>query len=211
MADRDYVPLGMNSAGSMVAAAQTVHQLSSAHQASTAPDYSLETPSNAVERHKSRRRLKRNVTLAVVGVALASVVTALLAMTWHLSTVCYVAFCIPLAVAPYTIVQRVWLNKMPTFRQVINQCREACNRLYYQNGRLHEEISRLQLEVAKLEGLEEELQQTAQQNGLNVEEFRCLVKENGEVQREMKVGWMVGGSCSVQELAFVLYSTQSFF
>lgn len=104
------------------------------------------------------------------------------------STICVIAFSIPLFVSPYAIWQRRKLRKLPTLRQVINHCRWNVNRLMVQNQRYAHENDRLSQENQRLSGVQQELQVVAQQQGCSAEELRRKIHEYGEIQREMEVG-----------------------
>ena len=108
-------------------------------------------------------------------------------MAIEASLVCYVAFLIPLIVAPYSIVQRRWINKLPTIRGQINLCREQISRLAQQNLRFSKENDRLEAEHNRLRQVEQNLAETVGQSGETIDELCKLIKENGAIQKEMKV------------------------
>lgn len=114
-----------------------------------------------------------------------AVVFALAAMAMEGSIVCYMAFVLPLALAPYVIVQRRYINKLPTLRGQISLCREHASRLAQQNLRFSKENDRMEAEMNRLQAIEQQLEATVLESGGSVEELLRLLKENGKIQKQM--------------------------
>ena len=120
-------------------------------------------------------------------VAGITVVTALAAMVIHASFICYLAFCLPLILAPWSIIQRRWINKAPTIRGQVQLCRENVARLTACNLDFAKENERLTRETQRLQRIQTQLAETVQKQGGNLHDLRALIKENGEIQRQIKV------------------------
>jgi hypothetical protein len=139
------------------------------------------------EREKRRhQREQRQWTFVVAGTAVASVLSAMIAMYMEASSICYVAFLFPLVTAPVVIYQRRRLNKLPTLNQEINLCRELVNRMTVQNNRLQAESGKLATQVTRLHAAEATLQQWAARAGMNQTDLQALCLENGKVTRRMR-------------------------
>lgn len=83
------------------------------------------------------------------------------------------------------IVQRRVINRLPTLRGQMNLCREHISRLAQQNVRFSKENDRLEAEKNRLQEIESQLAQTVEISGGNVMELKRLVKENGDIQKQM--------------------------
>lgn len=106
-------------------------------------------------------------------------------MAVEASFICYVAFVLPVIVAPYAVVQRRLINKLPTIVGQINLCREHVNRLASQNTRFTQENDRMESELNRLEQINARLEQTVGKNGEDLNELQQLIKENGVIQKQM--------------------------
>jgi hypothetical protein len=136
-------------------------------------------------RREKRRQKKWTVLIAIV--SLVGFFVALAAMIVEASTVAYLAFLFPLLTGPYVIHQRRKLNKLPTLVFVMNQLRDQINQISIQNSMLHSENTRMEKEVVRLHDAENKLQAVVDKSGHNVETICSLVKDNAEIQRQMKV------------------------
>jgi uncharacterized membrane protein (DUF106 family) len=56
-----------------------------------------------------------------------------------------------------------------------------------ERNRLVIETSRLERQIKKLSGVEERFEEISKREGYNLEQLQAIVRENGELQREMKV------------------------
>lgn len=190
MADRGYVPPVVGTASNVVAAAQTAHTVSNAIGGGSNNEedpFVWETPEQEYKRHRERRRKKRRATIFVVTIALLGVFVGVAAMVIEASSICYLTFVLPVLVAPYAIYQRIRLNKVPTFRDMINKARAAVNRLHNQVNRLRGEVSKLEAQRKELDGVEGRLEVISNHNGRSLQELKGLINENGKILREMKV------------------------
>lgn len=134
-----------------------------------------------------KRTWNQKVNITIYTVSVAAIIFALIAIYLELSTICFIAFGIPIVTSPYVIHQRRKLNKLPKFRQVINLMRNEANRLMKQNGRFAASNTRLESELSRLKQIEFQLHQKCQASGSSVDEMRRLIDENGTYQKEMKV------------------------
>eukprot|EP00977_Amphora_coffeiformis_P012323 scaffold3043_cov180-Amphora_coffeaeformis.AAC.15 len=139
-------------------------------------------PSIAEMRREKRRR--RAWTVVVGAVAGITVATSLAIMAIEASFICYMAFIIPVIVAPYMVLQRRLINKLPTIVGQINLCREHVNRLAAQNVRFTKENDRFESELNRLELINGRLEEIVGKNGADVTEFQKLVKENGAIEKQ---------------------------
>ena len=114
-------------------------------------------------------------------------VTAVAVMAMESSLICYLAFGIPLVVAPWAVVQRRLLNKAPTLRGQISLCREQATRLAQLNLHFGKENDRLDRQVQRLRQMQTRLNETVQRQGGNVQQVRALIKEHSEIQKQMAV------------------------
>lgn len=92
-------------------------------------------------------KTQQAITLAVASVSTLSVISSLLAMWWEATLIAYIAFVIPIGLAPIVIAQRYKIQWGPTFREIHNKLRMKVNEFAYENNRLHNENSRLEMEV----------------------------------------------------------------
>ena len=129
-------------------------------------------------------------------VAGITVVTALAAMIIEASLICYIAFGLPLILAPWSIVQRRWLNKAPTIRGQINLCREQAARLAQLNLQFGKENDRLQGEAQRLQQVQAQLKMIVERQGGSVQELRGLIKEYGNIQKQIKVRCLFQCACT---------------
>ena len=125
-----------------------------------------------------------HTTTSVAGIAM---VTAVAVMAMEASLICYLAFGIPLVVAPWAIVQRRLINKAPTLRGQISLCHEQAARLAQLNLNFGKENNRLAAETQRLRLLQTRLNETVQRQGGNVHELRVLIQEQGTIQKQMRV------------------------
>ena len=146
-----------------------------------------EVPDMSLEQAKTMSKSHRRWNCIVIAVALVAFAMALVAMVLEGTTVAIVAFIFPLFTAPVVIFQRKILNGLPTMVNVINQTRRQVNRLTVQNSRFSLENDRLEAEMRELQELDQQFYTMCQKNGTNVNEMRDLIKENGDIQKEMKV------------------------
>lgn len=120
----------------------------------------------------------------VAGIAM---VTALAVMVMEASVICYLAFGIPLVVAPWAVVQRRLLNKAPTLRGQIAVCKEQAARLAQLNLHFGKENDRLGRQVQRFQQMQTQLNETVQRQGGDVQQVRALIKEHGKIQKQMAV------------------------
>ncbi|KAL7565531.1 hypothetical protein ACA910_003810 [Epithemia clementina (nom. ined.)] len=145
-----------------------------------------EVPKISVQEGKAQSKSQRRWTYIVMVVAITAMVMGIISMAWEGSAVAIIAFLFPLVGGPYVIYQRKILNKLPTLTNVINQTREQVNRLTIQNNRFSQENDRLEVEVGELKELDHKFYTICKKSGTNVEEMKNLIKENGEIQKQMR-------------------------
>ena len=113
-------------------------------------------------------------------------VASLAAMAIEASTTCYVAFALPLVLAPWVIVQRWHLNRRPTIRGQIDLCREHINRLVQQNSLFLQECHRLGSEKDRLKAVDGKLQEIVAVRGGDLHLLKRLIQENSAIRQEIK-------------------------
>ena len=151
--------------------------------ASAQVDQMFETSQEQKKREKQRQR---RWTYTIVGTAVSSIIIGFVAVFIEASIVCYLAFLFPFFMGPTVIYQRRQLNKMPTLTQEINLCRHLVNRLMIENTKLAQQETKLAARVGRLEHSEQQLQQIAATNGVQLSDLQTLVHENSETTRRMK-------------------------
>jgi cell division protein FtsB len=114
------------------------------------------------------------------------VVTSLTAMYVEASIAAYVAFVIPLVVAPYTIHQRRQINKLPALMEEIKKCQNQVARLAAENVTLHTNINNLTAQVQKLAEVDDQLAAAAKSHNEDITTLRMLIYTHGSIQRQMK-------------------------
>lgn len=176
-ATSDYVSAAKGTSKTMATSLAT-------QQAQQAVAEALETPEQTRRRQK---KANRQWTVAIAAVSMISFLLSLATIYIEASWSVILAFIFPLFVAPYVIVQRRKLNKLPTLKFVMNKVRQQANYLMVQNKKLHVENNRLSTQVVRLNEAEDRLDQVAKKSGTNVESLCKVVEENGRIQRKMKV------------------------
>lgn len=112
---------------------------------------------------------------------------ALAAMVLDTSSLIIFCFVFPLVTGPVMISQRRMMNRFPTLRRLINRLRFQVNRLQVQNNRFGAENTRLEVQIEDLKKTEFQLHQLCQSAGTSIQEMQALIKENGKIQKAMKV------------------------
>lgn len=133
------------------------------------------------------RRSRQMWNLVVFSVGSAAFFFAFAAIVLYTSSFMFTCFVLPLVMGPYIIHQRRYLNKFPTLRWIINRLRFQVNRLQVQNNKFASENTRLEGEIQSLKKTEFALHQICQKSGSSIQEMQKLIKENGAIQKEMKV------------------------
>lgn len=125
-------------------------------------------------------------TILIATVAIVSLVSSLFAMWVQQTTLSYVAFGIPLVTAPAVLVQRTKLQRMASFRAVLNHLRGLVYDLAEQRLLLQSENERLEREYRRMAAVEDQFSEICARENRSITEFRGLVKENARIQREIK-------------------------
>lgn len=120
----------------------------------------------------------------VDGVALAAVGTSIATLALTVGTVVSMASYMTIGFGPYAAIQKRKLKRLGGFRGQHNDLREKVNVLHAENDRLGENVERLEKNVSKIEEVEKDLAKLADTS--NVDRLVKLVKEQGEVTRQMK-------------------------
>eukprot|EP00547_Thalassionema_nitzschioides_P000320 CAMPEP_0194200292 /NCGR_PEP_ID=MMETSP0156-20130528/959_1 /TAXON_ID=33649 /ORGANISM="Thalassionema nitzschioides, Strain L26-B" /LENGTH=256 /DNA_ID=CAMNT_0038925267 /DNA_START=11 /DNA_END=781 /DNA_ORIENTATION=+ len=111
---------------------------------------------------------------------------------WAISIALYgggvvtVAGIVAFLIAPYVSYQRYELRNMDTLREVQNKLRDEVNRLSTENNELEGHTDRLQEKAERVSRAEANLNEIATSQGSNATALLGIVKENGEIQDEMK-------------------------
>ena len=123
----------------------------------------------------------------IFGIGTGAAFFALASMSLYASGFIVFCFAFPLVLGPYMIGQRRYMNKFPTLRRLINRLRFQVNRLQVQNNKFAAENNRLETEINSLQQVEFRLHQICEKQGSSITEMQKLVKENGAIQKQMKV------------------------
>lgn len=180
-----YIP-PIHSKGSVVGSVVSATASSIAADAELARIAAFESEEAAAIRRQKEEEQQKKWTYASSAFAGLSMSTALVAMYIEASMIAYLAFIFPLVLAPLAISQRRRINKLPTLKQEMNHIRVLVNDFAIENDILKRENSKLEQQVNKLHEVEESFDRMVQQSGGDVQKFRGLALENGEIQREMK-------------------------
>mmetsp|Transcript_24347 Transcript_24347/g.37032 ORF Transcript_24347/g.37032 Transcript_24347/m.37032 type:complete len:263 (+) Transcript_24347:53-841(+) len=125
-------------------------------------------------------------TIICAVLVIGSVVMYVISMAIEGSAVVIVAGLVAILIAPYASYQRYELLNMETLRQIQNELRDEVNRLTSENNELEGHTDRLQEQADRTKRAEANLHEIATSQGSNVKALISLVKENGELQTEMK-------------------------
>lgn len=125
-------------------------------------------------------------TIIMVG-STASIFLQIVAMWLETSIVVYVMGIIAILIAPMVMLRQVRLSKMESIREVHNNLRKEVNRLQGENDVLKDRVNGLQVEVDKVENLENQLSKIARGQNANVNDLVKAVKENGIILKEQAV------------------------
>ncbi len=149
-------------------------------------------------------------------VAILGVASALFSMWIEASLITCVAFAFPLVTGPCILVQRKRLQWMPSkslgtsqrklctkyflnrsvlsfidhfsaFREESNQLRRLVNALATHRLQLAIEVSRMERQITRMKDVEDRFQQVVRREGKSVQQYRQLIRENAEIQAEIKV------------------------
>jgi hypothetical protein len=139
-------------------------------------------------RYRKAKQRQKQWTIIIASVCLVACIASLLVLVVSPSSslILYVAFLLPLGMAPYVIRQRRQLNKVPTLVYVMNQLRQHVDTLSSSNTTFVQENQRLATEIQRLAGTEQALQTIADQNRSNVETICQLVADHRETLRSMQ-------------------------
>lgn len=132
----------------------------------------------------------RTVDYVTYGFAIACVVFSLLAIAsapgnWR-KNIIYAAFIMSIFSSFLVTIQRYFLTKMDTLRDVMNDVRSEALRLQTTNNELTLKNNELEKEVKKVEDIEKQLSDLLGAQGHNVDNFVSLVKENSGLLKEIK-------------------------
>mmetsp|Transcript_24419 Transcript_24419/g.29333 ORF Transcript_24419/g.29333 Transcript_24419/m.29333 type:complete len:260 (+) Transcript_24419:46-825(+) len=120
------------------------------------------------------------------GLAGASAAVAVVAMAIEQSFIVVIAGVVALLVAPVVVYFQFQLQDTDTLRRIQNLLRQEVNRLQIENNELSNNIDELEQTVDRLGESEQQLEAVASQQEAQVSTLVKLVKENGEIQTEMK-------------------------
>ena len=154
---------------------------------SSSPYLNAETFEPTAEELKRLKRSQQTWNLVVFSVGSAAFFFAFASIVLYTSSVIIFCFAFPLVLGPWVIRQRRFLNRFPTLRRLINRLRFQVNRLQVQNNKFANENTRLEGEIETLKKTEFQLHQLCQKSGSSIQEMQKLIKENGAIQKEMKV------------------------
>jgi len=147
----------------------------------------IESPAAAKARKEQEdRRMKKNTNIVGVLAGL-SIVASGLAMWIEASFVVAAHAIFSFVTAPYNVVARRKLRRYPTLREVHNMLRLRVNELKVENAELEQLQDTLETQASRLSDVEDQLNDVAAKSGSNVDQLLGLVKENGEIIREMEV------------------------
>lgn len=150
-------------------------------------------PSNPISKILSRKAFSGEKTdegVEKVGmttldaVALAAVGTSIATLVLTVGTVVSLASYMTMGFGPFAAFQKRKLKGLGGFRGEHNALRDKVNDLHQENDRLGGNIDRLEKNVSKIEEVEKDLAKLADTS--NVNRLVKLVKEQGEVTRQMK-------------------------
>eukprot|EP00977_Amphora_coffeiformis_P027559 scaffold34621_cov166-Amphora_coffeaeformis.AAC.2 len=157
------------------------------HDMSSSPYLNAETFEPTADELKRLKRSQQTWNLVVFSAGSAAFFFAFAAIVLYTSTLVIFCFTFPLVLGPWVIRQRRLLNRFPTLRRLINRLRFQVNRLQVQNNKFANENTRLEGEIETLKKTEFQLHQLCQKSGSSIQEMQILIKENGAIQKEMKV------------------------
>mmetsp|Transcript_48156 Transcript_48156/g.145464 ORF Transcript_48156/g.145464 Transcript_48156/m.145464 type:complete len:258 (-) Transcript_48156:235-1008(-) len=117
-------------------------------------------------------------------VALAAVGTSIATLVLTAGAVVSMASYMTIGFGPYAAYQKRKLKKLGDFRGQHNDLREKVNDIHIENDRLGANVDRLEKNVSKIEEVEKDLAKLADTS--NVDRLVKLVKEQGEITKQMK-------------------------
>lgn len=125
------------------------------------------------------------VTILVGALFCLSMVSALAAMYTEASIAAYIAFTLPLFVAPYVLHQRAKINQLPTLRTAITKCQSQVSRITSENIQLHASITRLSGQLKQLAFVDDRLSDVAKAINVDPTALRMLIYTNANLQRQI--------------------------
>ena len=153
----------------------------------TSPYLNAETFEPTEDELKDLKKSQQLWNLIIFSTGSAAFFFAFAAIVLYFSPFVLFCFACPIVLGPYMIRQRRIMNRFPTLRRLINRLRFQVNRLQVQNNKFAAENTRLEREIASLQQIEFKLHQLCQQSGSSIQEMQGLIKENGAIQKDMKV------------------------
>jgi len=147
----------------------------------------IESPAACKARKEREDQEMRKKTIIVGLIAGISIAASGLALWIEASYAVALQAFFPLFTAPYNLVLRRKLRKYPTFREIHNMLRLRVNELKHENEELERFQEQLEGQASRLHAVEGELEHVASESGCNANQLMELVKENGEILREMQV------------------------
>ncbi|KAL7571079.1 hypothetical protein ACA910_003791 [Epithemia clementina (nom. ined.)] len=141
--------------------------------------------------HHNRRRRRRNAcwNVTMTCTAMASIVSALVAMYFVQTWITYVAFSIPLFTSSLLLIQQCRLRGVSPLwllRQTIHKVQQEVHRLQNANQVFRQEVARLETQHRELQHMEQRLEQSVKRKGGDMREMKRLIHEYGTIQRKMK-------------------------
>ncbi|KAL7556029.1 hypothetical protein ACA910_017356 [Epithemia clementina (nom. ined.)] len=121
--------------------------------------------------------------------AMASIVSALVAMYFVQTWITYVAFSIPLFTSSLLLIQQCRLRGVSPLwllRQTIHKVQQEVHRLQNANQVFRQEVARLETQHRELQHMEQRLEQSVKRKGGDMREMKRLIHEYGTIQRKMK-------------------------
>lgn len=147
----------------------------------------IENPAAAKARKEREDREMKRKSMILVLIAGLSIAASGLAMWIEASFIVALQAIFPLFTAPYNLILRQKIGRYPTFREIHNMLRLRVNELQLENEELEQFQEKLEGQASHLNAVEGELALIASKSGSNVNQLMDLVKENGEILREMEV------------------------
>ena len=142
----------------------------------------------------ARRRRGRSQccwSMVTIGVALASMGSAAMAMYLEQSFIVYIAFGIPLLIAAPTVLIQTWrlqgLSPLWLRRNAIRSVQYQLHRINAVHQMFQTEVTRLKAEQEDLQDVEQQLEQVVRGKGGDMREMKRLIRDHGRIQQQMKV------------------------
>jgi len=144
------------------------------------------------------------MSLATIAMAGGSTVMWILSLATSYGVIVLAGSLVSFLVAPIALYQRHILNSMDGFRQIHNKLRNEVGKLTGENDELEQNVDSLADQANKVKEVEGQLGDIAAQQGSNVNQLVGLVKENGELQKEMEE--LLKGQVMEQVMGIILMS-----